>query len=283
MIFFDLHCDTPFECYKTNQRFYVNQLAVSGKGGECFENWTQSFAVCIKDNAENPFLFYRKVFEEFKTKLQEKPQNLTPLFAVEGGAVLEDDSDRLYILKQDGIKFLTLTWNGENNIAGGNKSEKGLTDFGKTVISKMNKLKIGCDLSHLNEKSFYEAIDCAEFPLATHSNSKKVCNHPRNLSDKQLKLIAQKGGIIGLCFYPDFLGKDVFPKLYENICHLCYLGLEDNIAIGSDFDGGEMDEKLKNITQIPSLYHFLEEKGLEKPILCKIFYENANNFIAKLT
>lgn len=282
MNFFDLHCDTPYECYTKNQEFYVNCLAVSGKKGTVFNNWKQTFAIWIKDETENPFLLYKNILCDFKLKVQKRPHNLTPLFAVEGGAVLENDADRLFILKTDGIKLLTLTWNGENNIAGGTKTDKGLTDFGKTVIDKMNRIEIGCDLSHLNDKSFFDVIEYADFPLATHSNCRKLCNHPRNLTDEQIKLICEKGGIIGLCFYPEFLGGDTFQKIYENIYHICDMGFENNIAIGSDFDGAEMDRRLSNISKIPHLCRFLKQKGLDSDLLNKIFFQNANNYIAKL-
>jgi len=184
--------------------------------------------------------------------------------------------------EKDGIKFLTLTWNGENSIAGGSQSQKGLTSFGKEVIEKMNRLKIGCDLSHLNEKSFYKAVEIAEYPLATHSCCKTVFNHPRNLSDEQIRLIAERNGVVGICFYPEFLGGEAFSKIYENIYHLLSMGFEDVIAIGSDFDGARMSENLQKISQVPCLYEYLAEKGLEKALLQKIFYNNANNFIANL-
>ena len=282
MNFFDLHCDTPFECYKQNEGFYVNSLAVSGKAGEKFENWKQTFAVWIKDDIEYPFNTYKKILNSFKEKLKAAPKNLTPYFAVEGGAVIESDIDKLYELKRDGIKLLTLTWNGENTIAGGTDSDKGLTDFGKKTIEEMNNLKIGCDLSHLNTKSFYKAIEVADSPFASHSNCYSVCPHKRNLTDDKLKLIAQKGGIIGLTFYPLFLGKNIYEKIYKNIFHLLDAGLENNIAIGSDFDGAVMDKKLDNISKIPSLYSFLKQKGLDSLLLDKIFFKNADNFIAKI-
>lgn len=282
MLYFDLHCDTPYECFKKKQEFYVNQLAVSGQAGEVFEKWVQTFGIWIKDDVPTPFKLYSDILSFFKQKLSKKPPNLTPLLAVEGGAVLEQDSDRLYVLKEDGISFLTLCWNGENPIAGGTKSDKGLTEFGKRVIEKMNGLKIGCDLSHLNRKSFYSAIEKADYPLATHSNSAFVCDHPRNLTDEQLKLIAEKGGIIGLCFYPVFLGDDVFEAVYRNIFHICEMELWDNIAIGSDFDGAQMHKRLDSIAKVPDLYAYLEGRGLGKGLLNKIFYENAYNFIAKL-
>ena len=282
MDFFDLHCDTALELYKRNLSFDNEELSVNRNSAKVFGKWTQTFAVWIKDDAENPFLIYKNIIKDIKTKLKTAPENLTPLFAVEGGAVIENRIDRLEILKKDGIKFFTLTWNGENRIAGGCKTEKGLTDFGVTVIEELNRLKIGCDLSHLNRKSFYSAIEYAEFPLATHSNCYEICSHPRNLTLEQIKLIAQKNGVIGITFYPEFLGDNIFDKIYQNIFLLCDKGFENNIAIGSDFDGGKMSESLDKTSKIPSLYGFLEEKGLGKPLLDKIFYKNAHKFIAML-
>ena len=207
---------------------------------------------------------------------------MTPVFAVEGGSVIGDNIDLLYELKKDGIKFITLTWNSENLIAGGSKSQKGLTDFGKRVIKEMNRLNIAVDVSHLNDKSFYEVMENAEKVLATHSNCRSICNHKRNLTDDQIKLIAQKGGIIGLNFYPEFLGDSFFEDIYKNIYHLCEMGLQNNIAIGSDFDGADMPKEMKDISRIPDLYCKLFQKGLSDSLLYKIFYKNANDFCLNL-
>lgn len=278
MNYFDLHCDTPYECYFKNQPFSGGSLAVSVEKGAEFESWKQLFAVWIRDDIDEPYKLYRAILDGFKEKLTQKSKNLTPYFAVEGGAVIGNDIDLLYKLKADGIRSLTLTWNGENLIAGGSKTDKGLTRFGQRVIKELNALQICCDLSHLNDKSFYKAAETADYPIATHSNCRAVCDVPRNLADVQLKLIAEKGGIIGLCFYPEFLGGNVFSKLYENIYHILELGLENNIAIGSDFDGAKMDNALSDITKIPNLYGNLYEKGIPKDILNKIFYKNAENY-----
>lgn len=272
MQFFDLHCDTAYKMYTEKQGFYENNLAVSGQKGEIFENWHQTFAVWLPEDLENPFLFYKNTLLHLKQNLCGK---VNPIFAVEGGTVLGNDADRLYQLKQDGVRLLTLTWNGENAIAGGSKSDKGLTNFGKTVIDKMNELGMAVDVSHLNDKSFFKVIDCAQKPIATHSNCRAVCDLPRNLTDLQIKLICEKGGIIGLNFYPLFLGDNPMQKIYENIYRLCDMGYENNIAIGSDFDGADMANELCDITKIPHLYTFLQQKGLEKGIIDKIFYKNA--------
>ena len=187
------------------------------------------------------------------------------------------------MLKSDGVRYLTLTWNGENAIAGGSGTDKGLTRFGREVIRELNRLKICTDLSHLNDKSFFAAIERAEYPIASHSNSREICPAPRNLTDEQLKLIGEKNGLIGLCFYPKFLGGNAFEKIYENICRLGNLGLENNIAIGSDFDGADMSDELSDISKVPDLYAYLEKRGISAGTLKKIFYENAQNYFDKLS
>ena len=283
MNYFDLHCDTAYECCFKNKEFIKNDLAVSADKGAAFEKWSQVFAVWVRDDAEQPYKLYRTVLDEFKKKLNGISGNLTPYFAVEGGAVIGRDSDLLYTLKNDGVKYLTLTWNGENRIAGGSKTEKGLTRFGREIIKKLNSLKICCDLSHLNDKSFFAAIEQAEYPIASHSNCRAVCDVKRNLTDEQLKLIGQRNGIIGLCFYTKFLGGDTVEKLYENICHTAELGLEDNISVGSDFDGAETGNPVKTVSGVPALYQALFEKGIGGDLLDKIFYKNAQNYFDKMT
>jgi len=279
--FFDLHCDTAYECFTNKQEFTNNTLAVSAVKGAVFDEWHQTFAVWIKDDTENPFRLYKSILGDCKEKIRNKPKNLTPYFSLEGGAAIEN-TDCIYEMKSDGIKFITLTWNGENRIAGGCKTEKVLTDYGKQVIKVMNRLKIACDLSHLNEKSFYSAIEESDYPLATHSDCKAVCNNQRNLTDNQIRLICEKGGIIGLCPYPEFLQGELVEKMYENIKHLCDMGYENNISIGTDFDGAVQDTRLKDISKIPDFFSALESKGLKKELLYKIFYKNAVDFIAKL-
>lgn len=282
MNFFDLHCDTAYECYKRKVDFYDSSLAVSGNSSLLFGEWKQVFAVWIRDDAENPYELYKKIIVNFKRKLKSKPENLTPLFALEGGAVIEKDITVLNTLKSDGVNFISLTWNGENRLAGGSKSSAGLTNYGKKVIHNMNRMGMVCDVSHLNDKSFYQVICRAERVAATHSNCRAVYDCPRNLSDEQIKLIAEKNGIIGLNFFPAFLGGDTFSKIYENVYHLLEMGLENNIAIGSDFDGAAMDSRLETVADIPSLFVRLSEKGLSDRVLNRLFYENAERFTKNL-
>lgn len=282
MKFFDLHCDTPYACFEKNQEFLNNTLAVSGRKGKVFEIWKQCYAVWIKDEQENAFSLYRSIIDDFKRKIRYCPDNHTPIFTLEGGSVLEDKLERLETLKNDGIRAITLTWNGENLLAGGVDSQKTLTDLGVAAIKEMNRLKIACDLSHINKTGFFEALEYAKYPLITHTCMNSIVAHKRNITEIQARQVAERGGIIGICFYPEFVGYDVFEGVYRNIYYLCELGLENSISIGSDFDGCQMSFCLDSIEKVPNLFDYLYNRGINDKTLNKIFYDNAEKFFSCL-
>lgn len=283
MKYFDLHCDTATVSFEKSLSFDSNMLSVNSKVGKSFTDYKQCFAIFINENKKCPFEFYKNCIYNFKNKLKNKQVNLTPIFTVEGGIVIEDDISRVYTLYNDGIKTVSLTWNGETTLAGGVNTESPLKPFGIDFLKELNSLNIACDLSHLNTKSFYGAIEYADNVIATHSNCFSVCPHKRNLTDEQLLLIKEKQGIVGLCVYPLFLGgNDVFEDFYKHLYHILDLGLENNVSIGSDFDGADMDKKLSSPDDMECLYKFLNNKGIEISILNRLFYENADNFFLKL-
>ncbi len=282
MRFFDLHCDTAYRCYRENLLFTDNALAVTPQKAKSFDEWHQCFAIFIKDGIQNPFEYYKNALKNFKNQLKNTPDNLTPIFTVEGGLLIENDLNRIETMHNDKIRALTLTWNGENQIAGGADTDVGLKDFGKQVIEWLNRFDIAADLSHLNKKSFCGAIELAQKPIITHSCLESVNIHRRNIDDSQLRALVEKNGIFGLCFYPVFLGEgDVFENIYKNIFHILDMGYEDYLSIGSDFDGADMNEKLCDISAVPTLYEYLKSHNINENILNKIFFENAYNFFTK--
>ncbi len=282
MDYFDLHCDTATVCCKTNQSYRSNNLAVSFEKASLFDNWQQFFAIWIGDSDASPYDTYIRTLKDYKQKINFKSNNLKPFITLENATLLEGNIDRLYNLYNDGVKAITLTWNGENAIAGGAASNGRLTEYGKDVIKVMNELHIYCDLSHLNEQSFFDVLELAEYPIATHSNCKSICNHRRNLTDEQLKLLKEKGGIVGLCFYPEFLGCEVFEGIYRNLYHIFDLGLENAVACGSDFDGAVMQRELDSIEKVSHLRSFLQQKGLPHDLINNFFYNNAEKIFVSL-
>ena len=282
MKYFDLHADTAYRCLGENLAFNDSALHITFDKAAAFEEWHQCFVAFIKDGIEEPFEYYKKTVAFLKKELKNKPQNLTPIFAVEGGLLIENDLNRVETMHNDGVRALTLTWNAENQIAGGADSDAPLKDFGKDVIKELNKFGIMVDLAHSNKKSFYPALELADRPIITHTCLEHVNKHRRNVDDDQIKALVEKGGILGLCYYPLFLGEgDTLENIYKNVYHMLELGYEDHLSMGSDFDGCDLSEKLADISYVPSLYQYLNSRNIDKEILDKIFFYNAYNFFNK--
>lgn len=139
---------------------------------------------------------------------------------------------------------MSLTWNFRNQLGDGvghADARRGLTPFGREVLREMDRLGIIVDVSHLNERTFWHVVDATDGPIAaTHSNAFSVCTHPRNLTDTQIRAIADRNGFIGLNFCTAFLSdsdKASIHDLVKHACHIADVGGIKTLAIGSDFDG----------------------------------------------
>lgn len=158
----------------------------------------------------------------------------------------------------------------------------GLTELGKTLVAECNRRRMLIDLSHLNEKGFWDVADLSTAPLvATHSNAHHLCPSPRNLTDKQLKAIADSGGVVGINFAPCFLAADGLLQstvpLSTILAHTNYLvdhlG-EDGVALGSDFDGIMMPEEIRDVSGVSIIFAALERTGMPSKMIEKIAYNN---------
>ena len=288
MNFFDLHCDTPYLSERDKEPIADSTLAVTFEKGKVFDRWCQIGALWVPDECLDPRERYNRMKNSFLSQITPKTTasglDSSPAFllSLEGGAVIEkaDDVDRLY---RDGVRVITLTWNGCNKLAGGCNTAQGLSDLGREVIERMNERRIALDVSHLNDRSFREALPLANRALATHTACRSVCGVRRNLTDSQLSMVAEKGGIVGLCFYPRFLGDgDVFENFATHLLHLVNTVGIGAAAIGSDFDGADMDPSLDSVDKVPALYDFLKKKGLTADNLDKIFFLNAYAYFKEL-
>ena len=283
MKFFDLHCDTITECYNQNKSLKNNDLDISLEKGSFLEKWTQVFAIWLPDEirGNDAEIYYENVLAKYRSEIK-NAENVKPVLAVEGGAVLNGKLENTEKLYNDGVKILTLTWNGDNEIASGcfSEEDKGLTSFGKEAVKEMTKRKIIPDVSHLGEKSFYDLCEETDFPfIASHSDSFSINPHVRNLKDEQIKIIVERKGLIGLNFYNKFLGQgNAVEMLVKHADYILNLGAEDVLCMGSDFDGCSIDEELKGIEKMESLYHVFINRFGEK-LTDKIFYENANEYL----
>ena len=166
------------------------------------------------------------------------------MLGIENGLAIEHSLDKLRHFADRGIVYMTLCHNGDNDIcdsARGCNTYNGVSEFGEQVIKEMNRLGIMVDMSHAGEKSFYDALEISEKPIVcSHSNSRILCDHPRNLTDDQLRAIAAKGGVVHTTFYHGFLQKTGEADILDGIKHLEHaidiMGI-DHVGIGTDFDG----------------------------------------------
>lgn len=210
------------------------------------------------------------------------------LFTVEGASFLEDDGtaeERLDKLAELGVRMVTLTWNARNALGSGNDTADGLTAFGRVCVRELERRGVVADVSHLNEKGFRDICDTATRPfVASHSNARAVCDHPRNLADWQLREIADRKGIVGLNFCTDFLSATHSDPTYDDVLrhvdHLLNVTGEDVLALGSDFDGCEVPTWLSSCGKIGNLYDVLVPQ-FGKDIATKVFFDNAYAFFER--
>ncbi len=272
---FDLHCDTFSELFDRRLSFENNVTAINSNELLQFEEAVISFAVFLHPEISDSLKRYTDVISYGRKCLE--TAGVKNILSVEGGVPNFDvkNIERLY---RDGVRTVSLTWNYDNPFGSGALGDGGLTALGRQAVSEFNRFNMVTDLSHLNRKTFFEAIDVAEAAVSTHSGVNSIVKHPRNLTDRQLTLIKEKNGIVGLCVYTAFIGENPFEGFYKAVMHCLDLGLENNIALGTDFDGAVMHPKLSRASQLIALFEYLVEKGVEKSVCEKIFFENSKHF-----
>lgn len=291
MRFFDLHCDTLYETVTKGKSLFSNDCDVSIEKGNFLSEWGQCFAVWIPDEVRGKAALnlFNKCLEKFnEMKKCTNDQKFLPLLTVEGGAVLSGDLKCIDYLKSNGVRAVTLTWNGSCEIGDGVKTPnpKGLTSFGRDAVRRMQELGIAVDVSHASETLFWDVLEVSRGSvIATHSNAKKICSHQRNLTDAQIFSIKSTNGIIGITFCDEFLKNGAGAStsdILKHVEHFLSLGMEDNLCIGSDFDGAKMPEKVNGIESIESLCEEFLKENYSEELVDKIFFKNAHSFFEKL-
>lgn len=167
------------------------------------------------------------------------------LLSIEDGAALEGSLAALRVMYDLGVRAMGLTWNGRNELADGvgvaDGDARGLTPFGRDVVKEMNRLGMVVDVSHLAEAGFWDVMEVSRGPvIASHSNAKALCRHPRNLTDDQIRALAATGGVIGINFFATFLSDDghaSVDNIVRHIDHMVSLVGPAHVGFGSDFDG----------------------------------------------
>ena len=207
--------------------------------------------------------------------------------SVEGAELLQCEED-IQTALEAGVRIVTLTWNHDSVYGCGavTDQEAGLKPAGKQLAQYLSAHGIYLDVSHLSERGFWELADCVQAPLlATHSDSRSICNHPRNLTDAQFCEIMRRGGLVGINGYVPFLTKHRTAScedMVRHIEHFCELGGEKQLCIGADWDG--CDRLPKEISDVTGMEHLAEALARHKYSdrqSADLFYHNAAAFVSQ--
>ena len=303
---FDLHGDTALEllgwddrperslrsnnCHIDLQR--AGKLAGYCQCFACFttpamEEWMQVSSVSV---FEKEIAILQKGLWENRDVLaqaytaQDVEENLqkgimSAIFTIEGPAGFGFDPALLENLYQNGFRITSLGWNEKNPLAGSNVTGGGLTDLGREYVKEAQRLGMIVDVSHISDEAFWDIMDITQAPVvATHSNSRAVCGHSRNLTDEMFMEICKTGGVAGFNQYDAFVGENAdLNKVCDHFLHFMELDPEGkHIALGGDLDGCEsLPKGFSGVESYPDLADMLLVRGLSEDNLYDIYWNNA--------
>ena len=315
-MYIDLHCDTVLKYIKNEKPEEIYQGEKSHLGlKELYdlEVKAQFMAIFLPsekdyeevnlggisdwDYVEKCLDFYKRIEETYPDKFkvtkdyneytENRKNNIVSLCpTIEDGRLISKVED-VKTLRQKGITLITLLWNNENSLGFPHKLEGydndyGLKKLGIEVIKEMEEQKIIIDVSHLNEHGIENVLKNTTKPfMASHSNARAVTDVTRNLSDKQLKELGERGCVAGLNLCPRFATKEkvaTFRDYEKHIRHMLNLGGEDLGAIGSDFDGIGGEFEIKNPHKMIEFLNYLNMNGVSADVVDKIAYKNVERF-----
>ena len=275
---FDAHCDTLHRVCDEGGDINKNVFNTDTARMREYKSYSQIYAMFIDTKYYNsPKIRMKSLYEIYRNS---DFNGITPYLSLEGGEVIESLEDVDY-LHSIGVRCVNLAWNNSNKICGGaDDPDTDITPFGCDVVKKLNEKGILIDVSHLNDKSFYSVADITTKPLiASHSNSRAVCNHRRNLTDEMFKKICESGGCVGINLYPPFVketGKCNIDDVLIHIEHFMNHGGENHIGIGADFDGvsDNLPEGIKGCQDLYKVFDKMYDLGYSDDIVEKVTHRN---------
>ena len=303
---FDLHCDTALALvsqkkdsqntlYHSDGQFDLERAEKLPGYCQCFACFTSTWddlpaGVTVETIFEKEMGVIISQIEAFSDKIRlaysaqdvinhERDGIMSGILTIEGPAGFGFDPGLLEDLQKIGFRFSTLGWNECNVLTGSNITGGGLTDKGREYVKEAQRVGIGIDVSHISDEGFWDIMKITEKPIiATHSNSRAVWNHSRNLTDDMFRAICETGGVVGFNQYTEFVG------MHPNMDHACdhilhFLELDPegrHIALGSDFDGCDtLVDGFTGVESYPAFARRLLDRGVGETIVKQIFWENA--------
>ena len=321
MKLFDLHCDTLYECCEAGKHLRENDLHINRAAAQRYSHYAQFFALFCGTRAPTAELAKgrdclldlpadRRLARMLETAQHEFAANedwlmfcrnatdfdaaadagkAAAFLSIEGAELLPDRPDALDLAYDAGVRLITLTWNYRSRYgcAAVIDQAEGLTEAGKQLVRGCAERGILVDVSHLSEQGFWDVCETIDGPfVATHSDARALCRHPRNLTDRQFAEIARRGGLVGVNLYTPFLVRQSDSVIDDVIDHIeRFIGMygEKTVALGCDFDG--CDQLPAGIDGLGDLYRLADRMlalGYTERAVDGLFYDNAAAFVRKM-
>lgn len=314
----DMHCDTLWKMIQQDQYDLMeNPWSISIPGMEQAGTLAQFFAcfTCLEEHEMDYDRCYNQAVDMIRLLKQqcdrypdkisiarnyeeiqanEKGGRISAILTVEEGGIINGRTERLEELWNMGVRLMTPMWNYRNCLGHPNSRNpevmrKGLTAFGREIISRAGELGMIIDVSHASDQTFTDILECTGGPvIASHSNCRALCDHPRNLTDDMIHSLAEAGGVAGLNLFPTFLNQENavgLEYMAAHIMHMIRVGGSEFPAIGTDFDGYEVQnhEPIQKVSDMYKLWDVLQKMGLSEDQLERIWRGNAERILKRMS
>ena len=299
---FDLHCDTANELIgpggRVSAELKSNCAHIDLDRASQLPGYAQCFAcfttTCSKTNPVDAFEkkmmailkevdknrnMIRQAFNASEIEKNLAEGVMSAILTIEGPAGFGFDPELLEDLYKIGFRISTLGWNEMNPLTGSHVTGGGLTDQGRAYLEEMQRLGMIVDVSHISDEGFWDIVEISDAPIiATHSNSRKICDVSRNITDDMFRAICSSGGVVGINLFPDFLGDNAtIDTACDHILHFLELDPEGtHISLGGDLDGVDyLPKDFSGIQDYSKLSDRLLQRGLTEEMVYRIFWSNA--------
>ena len=301
MDLFDGHCDTMMRCYRYGYGIRENWGNQDLRRTSAFGRYGQFFALFGEEVVENRVQLGEVLEAEYEIFRREMDKNqdlitfcrtgreaqeafrqgkMAAFLSIEGADMIGCTLGGLERAWQMGVRAINLTWNHANVLCGTTEEEpeRGLSEQGKAFARRMQELGMLVDVSHMSDAAFWDVAELAAKPfVATHSNSRALCDHVRNLTDEMFLAIKASGGTAGINMYRTFLGEPTtVDTVVAHMEHFLALGGEETVAMGGDLDGcyDEMPDGITGVEHIEKIYNRLLQRNYSESLVHAIFFDN---------
>lgn len=303
---FDLHCDTAYallgDDHNSAGSLRKNDLHIDLDRAGKLGGYAQCFACFTTPLMEqwyniSPIRIFERELATIQREIDQNKRRISiayrasdvrsnlekgkasAILTLEGTAGFGYDPELLEDLYMIGFRMVTLTWNEQNPLAGSCQTGGGLTDQGRAFVKEAQRLGMIVDVSHLSDEAFWDIMQITQAPIvASHSNSRAICDVSRNLTDDMFREICKTGGVVGLNQYANFVGQPSnLDAVCDHVLHFLELDPEGkHVALGADLDGcDELPEGFDGIQSYPALADKMLSRGITEPMIRNIFWNNA--------